>query len=376
MDLPSRLTLFALGRNFITSNNTKIDPGQVDVLGSDANVFVGSNSVVAYTIVRQLGYATARLFLDGAVGDDLDRLAFDRYGMTRKGASAALGAVQFTRPTFAAGAGTIQAGTILQTLTGVQYITTTAATFGATSLGTTAPFITANVRAVQAGKASQVGVNSITKIIPSPAASLFDPSIVVTNPLATAGGENSENDDVFRARIRNFWNTARRGVLSAIEFGATNVPGVVSAQAFELFNGIGQPARIVALYIADSTGVASEALAQVVVQSLQDYRAAGITVLVYTSLPYIVSVQLKLGFQTGVDTTTLSNTIIAAVVSYINSLPVNSPLYLNQLGAVLSRFTTLGLVPADSSVVSPTGDVFPTTGQTIRATLQSVTLAP
>jgi uncharacterized phage protein gp47/JayE len=371
VDLPSRLTLYALGRDYLLTRNSKIDPGQVDILGSDANIFVGSNSVVGYSLVRQLGYATSRLFLDGATGDDLDRLAFDRYGLTRKGASAALGAVQFTRPSFAAGPGTIPIGTILQTSTGVQYITTTAANFGATDLGPES----ANVRAVQAGKASQVGVNAIVQIVPTAGGPVFDNSIVVTNPLPTAGGEDAENDDTFRARIRNFWNTARRGVLSAIEFGATAVPGVVTAQAFEIFNGLGQPARIVALYIADSTGVASQALAQVVESSLLDYRAAGITVLVYTSLPYIVNIVLSLGFTTGVDTTTLSNTIMAAIVSFVNSLPVNSPLYLAQLNSVFARFVSQGLVPSDSTIASPTGDVFPTPGQTIRTTPANVSLA-
>jgi hypothetical protein len=55
--------------------------------------------------VKQIGYSTARLTLDGSYGEDLDRYAFDRYGLTRLGASAALGTVQFTRPTATAGGG-------------------------------------------------------------------------------------------------------------------------------------------------------------------------------------------------------------------------------------------------------------------------------
>src|SRR5260221_476101 len=88
-----------------------------------------------------------------------------------------------------------------------------------------------------------------------------DATLQVTNPLTTAGGEDVEDDDTFRARIRDFWRTARRGILAAIEFGAKTVPGVVSAQAVEALSVGAAPARVVNLYIADSSGVSSEALA-------------------------------------------------------------------------------------------------------------------
>jgi uncharacterized phage protein gp47/JayE len=370
LDLPSRLTLYALGRGYLAQRAGKIDQGQVDILGSDANIFVGSQSVVAYSTVLQLGYSVSRLFLDGASGDDLDRLAFDRYGLTRKGASPALGAVQFVRPTFAAGAGSIVVGTVLQTLSGVQYVTITPAAFGASDTGSTGD-VTANVRAVQAGSINQVGSNSITRF--ASVGSLFDQTILVTNPLPTAGGEDVENDDTFRARIRNFWNTARRGVLSAIEQGALTVPGVVSAQAVEVINGVGQPARIVQLYIADSTGVASAALAAQVQTALLDYRAAGIYVAITGSIPLIVNVSLALTYNAGVDTITLGGLIQAAVIGFVNSLPVNGPLYLSQLYSVLQRFVADGLVPSHASVIAPTGDLIPAPGQTLRVTPASVT---
>ena len=369
MDLPSRLDLYALARGYVIDRARRIDPARVDVLGSDVNLFVGSQSVVAYSLVKQLAYRIGALLLDSAMGDDLDRYAWDRYQLPRKGASPALGSVRFYRSSFVAGGGTIPAGTALKSLTGIQFITTTAATFGATDLDN----ITANVRAVQAGKASEVGQNQIQQF--GNVQALFDPSLQVVNDATTAGGEDVEDDDTFRNRIRNFWLTARRGVLSAIEFGATSVPGVVSAQAVEALNTLGQPARVVNLYIADSSGVASNALAQQVSVALGDYRAAGIAVLIQTSLPEIVGVQLALSFAAGTDTVTLAQNVIAAVVEFINSLPVNGPLYLLQLGAVLQRFASSGLVVNQSSVVSPVGDVVPALGQTLRATTSSVTLA-
>jgi uncharacterized phage protein gp47/JayE len=365
--LPTRLDLYATGRDYVLQRATKIDPGQVDISGSDVNIFVGSNSVVADKVVKQLGYSIARQYLDGANGDDLDRLAFDRYGLLRKGASAALGTISCTRATSTAGAGTIPVGTKLTTLTGVEYITTQAISFGASSLGP----ITGNVRAVQAGKATQVGINMITRFS-SPGA-LFDSTIQVTNTATTAGGEDVENDDTFRARIRAFWNTARRGILAAIVFGALTVPGVVSAQAIEVVTTNAQPARIVQLYIADSSGVASTALAAQVSQALLDYRAAGIAVLISTSIPQIVALAFALSFNTGVDTVSLTTAIQAAIVNYVNTLPVNGTLMLSGIYTVLQRFASNGLVVNQSSIVSPTGDVVPAIGQTIRTTLSNVT---
>jgi uncharacterized phage protein gp47/JayE len=371
LDFPSRLDLYAVGRDYVRQRAKKIDPSQVDVLGSDVNLFVGSNSVVADAVLKQLIYSSARLFLDGASDDDLDRLAYDRYGLTRKGASAALGGVVMSRLSAALGAGSVPIGTKLTSLGGSEYITLSTAVFGATDLTATAPV---NVRAVQAGKATQANAGTITKF--ATPSSLFDSTLTVTNPASTAGGEDAESDPTFRSRIRSFWTTARRGTLIAIQFGALTVPGVVSAQAIETLTGAGLPARLVNLYIADSSGVASTQLAQLVTSALDDYRAAGIAVIVNNSLPLIVNVQLQLTFAAGVDTVTLGNQICAALVEFINSLPVNGTLLTSDLYTVLKRFAEDGLIVTDGTIVLPTGDLVPSVNQTIRATLATVTVLP
>jgi uncharacterized phage protein gp47/JayE len=369
VDLPSRIDLFNVGAAFVLDRSRRIDPARVYVLGSDVNLFVGSQSVVGYTVVKQLAYRTAALLLDAARGTDLDRYAWDRYQLTRKGASPALSTARFFRASSALGAGTIPSGTTINTLTGVAYVTTTDATFGALDVDN----VTAYVRASQAGKATEVGANQIRRF--ANAQALFDPTIQVTNDLTTAGGEDAEDDDTFRNRIRSFWLTARRGVLSAIEFGATSVPGVVSAQAVEALSSSGLPARVVNLYIADSSGVASAALANQVAIALGDYRAAGIAVVIYTSIPQLVPVSLNLSFAAGTDTVALSSNVIAAVVEFVNSLPVNGTLAILQLGAVFQRFAASGLIVGQGMVASPVGDVIPAPGQTLRTTASLVTLA-
>lgn len=368
-DLPTRLDLYSIGRDYLLQRAQRIDPQQVDVAGSDSNIFVGSQSVVGDVLTKQIGYSMSKHFLDGAEDDDLDRLAFDRYGLTRKGASAARGTVKFSRLSAAGGAGTIPIGTKLTSLTGVEYTTLTAASFSLGSLETVA-----DVRASQAGKATQVGAHAIRGF--SQPGQIFDRTIQVDNPLTTAGGEDVETDDVFRSRIRNFWNTARRGILGAIETGALTVPGVVSASAIEVLTGGAQPARVVNLFIADSSGVASAALGRLVATTLNEYRAAGIAVVIFTSLPFIQSIVLALEFRSGVDSLTLSDVVKGAVVEFINSLPVNGPLLIGQLFTVLQRFEPDGLIPTQASIVSPAGDLFPDVGQTFRTTPDNVQVIP
>lgn len=367
-DLPSRSDLYQLGRGYLVQRAKKIDPSQVDVEGSDANLFVGIGSVLADAVLKQLLYSTGRLLIDGAQDDDLDRLAWDRYSLTRKGASNALGAVRLSRLNSALGAGSVPIGTKVGTGTNVEYVTTTAGNFGASTLNN----VFVNVRAVQAGHASQVGANAITKF--SQPGLLWDKTLQVNNDLPTAGGEDAEDDDTFKARIRDFWKTARRGILAAIEFGATSVPGVVSAQAFEVVTTNGMPARVVELYIADGSGIASAQLAAVVSTALLDYRAAGITVVINTSLPTLVSIQLSLTFQAGVDTVTLGQNVQAAVVAFVNSLPVNGPMYVADLLTVLKRFAPDGLVVDQNTIVAPVGDLLPAVGMTLRTDFPYVTV--
>jgi uncharacterized phage protein gp47/JayE len=350
------------------SRARRITPALVDTEGSDANLFVGSTAFMAAAVARQCGDRVAALLLESAQKEDLDRYAWDRYQELRKGASPALGLTRLFRPTAAAGAGSISVGTKLLTLGGIEYVTTTQADFGLAQTDNAA----ADVRAVQAGKAFQVGANQIRRF-DNPGA-LFDKTIQVTNDVATAGGEDREDDPTFRARVRAFWLTARRGVLSAIEAGARAVPGVVSAMASEALTSGGQPARVVTLAIADSSGVANAALAARVSTSLLDYRAAGIAVVIATSIPDLVTVKLKLQFNSGVNTSAVTVAVRAALFEFVNSLPVNGTLYRADVYSVLRRFVSQGLRVPEDTVVEPTGDVVPGPGRTLRTRLSDITV--
>lgn len=366
-DLPSRLDLQTIGTDYVLQRAKKIDPAQVLTDGSDVNLFVGVSAALAQAVVTQLAYATNRLLLDGANGEDLDRYVFDRYRIARKGASPAVVTERFYRAS-SGPAGSVPAGTVVKSASGIAYVTTQTATFLTGTLSATA-----DCRAQQAGKLQQVGANTLVAF--GNAQALFDPTLHCVNDAPAAGGEDVEDDDTFRERVRGFWQAARRGVAGAIEFGALLVPGVVSAQAVEALSFSGSPARIVNLYIADSSGIANAALARAVQIGLLDYRAAGIQVLVSASLPTIVPVVLDLTFASNVDTNSLAELVRSAIVEYVNSLPVNGTLTVGAMQSVLQRFASSGLIPLQGSIVTPAGDVVPSAGQTLRTTIDNVTLA-
>lgn len=370
MEFPSRADLYEVGRQFVLARAKRIEPTQIDVAGSDINLSIGSMSYVAHAVVRQLAEQVNNLLLGGCDTEDaIDRLALDRYGELRKGAATALGAVVVSRSNFINGAGTIPLGTKFTTLGGIEYFTTSVGNLGSTSL-VSQPI---SVSASQAGKDFQAGANSIRRF--ANISTLWDQTLTVTNPLPTAGGEPAETIDVFRERLRSFFIAARRGTLTAIEFGAKQVPGVESANATEVFDTTGLPARLVRLFIADSSGIASVALGEKVRQQLLEYRAGGITVLIDTSSPTIVTIELALAFDADVDTITLSDQIRGAVVEYVNALGVNQPLLMGDLYSLLSRYKSQGLlVQVPGTVVSPAGDLYPDPGRTLRTTLSQVIL--
>ena len=128
------------------------------------------------------------------------------------------------------------------------------------------------------------------------------------------------------------------------------------------------------LFIADSSGQASLALAQRVDEALEEWRCGGIFVATKLSSPQIVDVQLALVFQAGVDTVNLTIEIRSALVIYINSLPAGDTLLRADLQSVLTRYKQDGLIVGQDTIVAPAGDLVPDLGKTLRTRLENVTV--
>ena len=374
-DLPSFSTLFRIGRDEALARNGRLSRTAIEREGMDANILIATATALADEIGGQLTDLAASLFLGSAKEEDLDRFVFDRFGLSRKPAAASIGSVEFSTTVASPVTFSIPKDVVLQTATGIQFVTTEASIFNVATVGP----VTVAVRSVLAGSDQDAKSGTITSIISQITSAPTD--LVVTNPLATVGGDDVEKDDSLRERGRRFFTTARKGTLAAIEAAALNVSGIQTATAVEVLDVLGRPARLVQLIVADAFTeqfvnfdtepprfeVQSQAITTLVNEALSDVRAAGIFVQVIVSNVVIQPVQLSLSFLAGANVNDSALQARAAVTNLTNALSPGDPLVIQDL------LNTLQLVPGlrftGDEVVSPAGDVIPTSLQVIRTSL-------
>jgi uncharacterized phage protein gp47/JayE len=350
-DLPNRDDYFTVGRLYIAAApNTRINPLLVDVPGSDINLVVGSSSLMGEAISSAVAKCMRGLWVDTARLDQLDRLASDRLGLVRKPATEATIDLVLTRPTAVAGAGTVAATSRVQTADGTVFALDVDVVFGALDLTKT----TTGTAAV-AGPLSNVPAGAIVSFLDAP----FDATIVPSNPNPAAGGADVESDAAFKGRIRGFFATIRRGVLGAIRYGATLVPGVAIATAYEIVNpGESMPGGAVELIIGDVNGNATMDMTQAVKDILLQYRAAGIPVIVSAGTVVPEPVIWSLDYETGIDTVAAQADVRAVTVAVSQFLNPGAGLYRSTLQGAAR--TVPGVIVRSDSLVAPAGDVFPT----------------
>jgi hypothetical protein len=379
-DFPSFIDLFRVARDEALFRNAQLTKDAIDREGSDSNIIVAAGVAAADEVITQIAKAAAALFLDSAKGDDLARLAYDRYGIIKKAAAPSYGQVSLTLAAPAPAAFSILVGTQFSTASGLVFASTDpTVTF---PMGSSGPVLV-NVQSILGGASQQAAAGTITSIITqitgSPA------GLVVTNPLATAGASDEETDDSLRSRARLFFTTVRRGTVAAIEQGALAVPGVVTAKVFEYITGNGDPAGSIQLIISDSFTESlallntvpptyqtqSQAFAAAVFTALYDVRAAGIAVNIYVAQVILLPIHLALSFPTNVDTAAVADEAMAVVVSYTNGLAPGATW--SRVNAQAALQGVNGLFYTGNEIVLPVGDVIPTPLQAIRTMPSLVT---
>jgi hypothetical protein len=379
-DFPTQPDLFRVGRDEILKQNSLLSAAVVARDGSDANLLVAAGAAMGDRCIGQLIVVTSGLYLDSAEKQALDRLLFDRYGLTRKPAAPALVNVAFTLASPAAAGFSIPVGTILSSSTGSQFVTTTATAIAAGGVGPV--YVVA--RSILAGSAQQVVPGAVNSIVSS--VNGAPSGLAVTNQYASAGAADREQDDAFRARGRAFWTTAQRGTLAAIQTGALATPGVVRANAIEVVDGASRPGRWVLLVVADqftdalvqaNQGVPpsylaqSQALGTQVFNTLDEYRCFGIYVQVVVAQVVMVSIGLNLTFAAGVDPLATANAAQAVVVGYVNGLAPGEIFDPAVASAQLRQVA--GLVITGNEIAVPAGRIVPAALQVLRTTAQLVT---
>ncbi len=372
--LPTREDYFQTGAREVFARGaarpraSRVSPQAVFTEGTDINIILAACSAMADEATRHMAMRIAALYLDGAEKEDLDRLVADRFSPTlvRKQASQAVVPLIFTRaiPPSAGAPITLPVGTQVRTSTGFVFELIEAASF---SLNSTGP-ASAAAQALQAGVVGNVAAGTISQFVQTPG----DPAILVENEEPATGGADIETDASLRERARDFFRTARRGILAAIEFGALTVNGVVAATAEELLDPDGLPNGFVRVFIADNTGQSNTVLAEAVRNALLEFRAAGIVVDVLTTAPRYETIAYQVAFRSGLDTRQAIQQLKSLTVNAVNLLAPQEPLQRSMLYA-LARSIPGSIVP-DNAVQTPAGDVFPNAGQVIKTTFDRVTV--
>jgi uncharacterized phage protein gp47/JayE len=323
---------------------------------------------------RAIGFAAERfnaLFLDGARGADLTKLAADRFGVEREAAQKAIGSVTFNRAIADATAQTFPIGTVVATERDargveVRYLTTSAVSWAASENGTKV----ATTEAETEGVAGNVAANAVTRIVSTPPAG---GTYTISASAATAGGSPEETDPELRERCRGVASTRERGTLKALETGALQVPIVRRATAVEDLSGLtivfvtdaaggstGDPVLVTPAVVDDGT------MTKKVAVELMFWRAAGAVVTVTGGILQTVDITLQLTVKLGIDIGALIVKIQGALPIQIARLAIGQTLYRDYIQAAVRAVDPDNIVAV--GVLAPVVDVAPTTsGHVIRA---------
>jgi uncharacterized phage protein gp47/JayE len=208
---------------------TEMEQQARELFGADVNLSDNSPlgqfiKLIAYARAEENELAEAvynSAFVDTAEGVSLDRVC--KYiGITRLQAQKAVGpgALKITVDEGA----TVEAGLIVSTQGGIEFITTETVTDTDND-----GIVYADIEAVEAGAAGNVPANTITEIV-TPVAGVQS----VTNEIATSGGRDTETDAELRSRyylsVAKSGSSTTDGIRAAL---LNDVPGVRAVTVIE-----------------------------------------------------------------------------------------------------------------------------------------------
>jgi uncharacterized phage protein gp47/JayE len=269
-------------------------------------------------------------------GADLDSWMAD-YGLTRLAATSSTGQVTFSRftPTFQA---VIPVGTVIQTADGTQQFTVIAdttqtaysATLGGYVIAAGITAAVATVRAVNAGTQTNVLANTITTL--TTAIQYVD---TVTNAANFTNGVDSETDTAFRARFVTYINSLSKATKAAIGAAILAVQQGLQYTLIEnqTYAGATQMGNFVVV-VDDGSGSPPSPLLASVSNAIDAVRPFTSTFDVHAPVVVSVTVAMTITTATGYTHSTLVSTVQAALLSYINTLPLGTSLAYSRLAQV------------------------------------------
>lgn len=362
MKFLSAKELFEIAKRRIYALRPDLDPDLVDVKGGDLNLLVACCAGAGEVVSRQNIEAFESLLFRLAKGQSLDLLAYDRYGLLRKPANAAVGSLRFTRPTDSYGAFPIPQGTRVTApapFQGVTCETTESAAFGESSTG---PVDVPAVMKID-GIKGNVASGLMTRLVEN----LEDDTVVVTNPAKFAGGDPIQSDSQFLEAIIAHRRSLTKGTLDAIRVGALTVPGISQATPYEvteIVDGSPQPYGTVDLFIGDGTGTGNQTLADLVLTVLDEWRPAGGYTRPVAGTQLIVEIRVNPSY-TGPGATSVKQELVRkSIMAHVNAGIAEQKLTIALIAKAVGAIN--GIVLEEGWLEEPVGDVIPGAGQTIR----------
>lgn len=299
-------------------------------------------------------YTYRQAFPQTAEGDNLD-LHGQLYGVTRMGATAAVGFLQFSIPAAVEEALVIPAGTVCISRSQVAYVT---ASEGVIPAGGTS--IEVYAMALEAGSQGNTARGNVVRMQSPP-----DGIGAVVNTTDFLGGTDQEEDEDYRERImeacRGLGNGANVAYYKNL---VAKVGGVEYAAIVPCMNGAGTIGVVLA---SAGDGVEEKVLSDVA-STLGTYKEAGVTVSVQEAEDMQVDIAATLYPAHGISGDTAKTGAEAALTTLFQGNTIGRKLYCSEL---IHCVMDTGLV---KNVVfsAPSADVI--TPDTSRAVLGSVTL--
>ncbi len=364
---PSLDDLFELGRAEAALTRPELGVAEGDI----SEMAIMGGATMADHVA---GYAAAEIkamFLDGAEGQKLTDLVFDRTGILRNPATTPVGVIQVTKA-FPGIAYTIPAGSFVTTEPDANGVKQRAyldvdVVWNLDEVGVKDVACTG----ASVGPEGNVGALGFVRFENG---ALTVAGFTVGNGERFAGGSPEESDPDLRARARDFYRTLRRGTLAALEFGAKVVPSCRRATAVAERSLItGKKTGLVFLYVADADGTSNDAMTAAVALEMINWTAAGDNVQVLAGAQLLLPISLTLTVRAGLAVDVIVANVKNLIVARLNRLKAGETCYRSQIKQAAMNVDPENIL--ECTVVSPAADVAPDANELIRTLTTIITVA-
>jgi uncharacterized phage protein gp47/JayE len=157
----------------------------------------------------------------------------------------------------------------------------------------------------------------------------------VSNGAATIGGSDPETDAAFRVRFTDFFAARSRATLDAIGYAISLVGSDLSYVIRENVDATGNP-RLgnMLIIVDDGSALLSDALLASLSIAIGEVRPVGTSFSIQPPQVIPVQVSLSVEIPPELSTSTVQNTLQAAITMYVSGRPIGSTLSITRISQI------------------------------------------